>query len=117
MKILLVEDNRDAREFLTAVLVRWGHAVWSAGSLDGAKSTVAAVDLVIADVRLPDGSGLELLAWLDRCGWAVPGIAMSGTVEEDDRAAAAAAGFAELLEKPVDVGRLRGLIEEIGGSG
>ena len=81
----------------------------------GAADTLAAnctFDLVISDVGLPDGSGLDLMSRLrERHG--LSGIALSGFGMDEDRAASAAAGFAEHFTKPVDVERLRNAIERM----
>ena len=69
-------------------------------------------DLVISDVGLPDGSGLDLMSRL-RERYSLSGIALSGFGMDEDRAASEAAGFAEHLTKPVDVERLRNAIERL----
>ena len=69
-------------------------------------------DLVISDLGLPDGSGLDLMRQL-RETWHLPGIALSGFGSEDDVAASTAAGFTEHITKPVDWERLRRAIERL----
>ena len=69
-------------------------------------------DLVISDVGLPDGSGLDLMRDL-RETQGLTGIALSGFGTDDDVAASTAAGFAEHLTKPVDWERLRSAIERL----
>ncbi|MFB6351971.1 MAG: response regulator, partial [Bradymonadaceae bacterium] len=64
-RILLVEDERDLREPYELYLEREGHEVFSAGSYEEARARFdeqqGAVDLVVADVVLPDGSGVDLV--------------------------------------------------------
>ena len=63
-------------------------------------------DLLISDLGLPDGSGLDLMKKLrERHG--LSGIALSGYGMDEDRAASKAAGFAEHFTKPIDSERLR----------
>ena len=69
-------------------------------------------DLLISDLGLPDGSGLELMRAL-RDAQGMNGIALSGFGTDEDVAASAAAGFAAHLTKPVDWDRLRAEIERI----
>src|SRR5205085_8440768 len=63
-------------------------------------------DLVISDLGLPDGSGLDLMRHLREIQQ-VPGIALSGFGTAADLEESRAAGFAVHLTKPVDVTRLR----------
>ena len=69
-------------------------------------------DLLISDVGLPDGSGLELMKAL-RETQGLSGIALSGFGTDDDVAASRAAGFVAHLTKPVDWDRLRSEIERL----
>jgi CheY-like chemotaxis protein len=64
------------------------------------------VDLVISDLGLPDGNGLELMQHLSR-RYGLSGIALSGFGTEEDVAASRAAGFAEHLIKPIDWSQLK----------
>jgi DNA-binding response OmpR family regulator len=68
--------------------------------------------LLISDVGLPDGSGLELMKAL-RDAQNIKGIALSGFGTDEDVAASAAAGFAAHITKPVDWDRLRAEIEKL----
>jgi DNA-binding response OmpR family regulator len=69
-------------------------------------------DLVVSDVGLPDGTGLELMRELKgACG--LNGIALSGFGTDEDVNASKDAGFAEHLTKPVDWDRLRDAIRRL----
>jgi DNA-binding response OmpR family regulator len=68
--------------------------------------------LLISDVGLPDGSGLDLMKAL-RDAQGMKGIALSGFGTDEDVAASAAAGFAAHITKPVDWDRLRAEIEKL----
>ena len=70
-------------------------------------------DLLISDIELPDGTGLELMRELGG-GRGLPGIAMSGFGSEEDVRLSREAGFATHLTKPIDIARLESAIQEFG---
>jgi CheY-like chemotaxis protein len=72
-------------------------------------------DLVISDIELPDGSGLELMQRLGG-GVEMPGIALSGFGSDDDIQMSKAAGFSEHLTKPVDFLKLEETIYHVTSS-
>ncbi len=75
----------------------------------------AQFDLLISDIELPDGSGLELIHDLGG-GRTLPGIAISGFGSEEDVQQSAGAGFAEHLTKPIDLNRLESAIRRVTSS-
>lgn len=113
-KILLVEDHADTARVLQRILESAGYVVIHSGSVAGALefATARDFDLVISDVGLPDGSGLELMRML-QSNEGLMGIALSGFGTDDDLAASLAAGFAEHLTKPVDWPLLRDAIDRV----
>ena len=107
-RILLVEDHGDTARVLLRLLERSGYDVGHADSLAAAKQLTEhrGFDLIISDLGLPDGSGLDLMRELrERHG--LSGIALSGYGMDEDRAASKAAGFVEHFTKPIDPERLR----------
>ena len=86
-----------------------GHQVTVAGTVAGALDAVAkseeGLDLVISDLGLPDGSGLDLMRGLADHG--LPGIALSGYGMDEDVQRSRDAGFAVHLTKPIAVQTLR----------
>lgn len=114
LQILLVEDHKDTARVLGRILKTAGYEVSHADSVATARELANArrFDLVISDVGLPDGSGLDLMQGL-RETQGLAGIALSGFGTEDDVAASTAAGFAEHLTKPVEWERLRSAIERL----
>lgn len=112
--VLLVEDHEDTAQVLRRMLENAGYGVAQANSIAGARdlATKRVFDLLISDVGLPDGSGLDLMRELhDRQG--MRGVALSGFGMDEDRAASKAAGFSEHFTKPVEWGRLRATLEEL----
>ncbi len=108
-RILLVEDNPDTLQFLALVLRRRGHEVVTADRLATAFAAVneaeGPFDLLLSDIELPDGTGLDLIRELN-AGGVLPGIAMSGFGTEEDLRFSREAGFADHLTKPIDLNRL-----------
>ena len=114
VRILLVEDHEDTARVLGRILKNAGFEVCHAGTIAEATNLAGGrrFDLLISDLGLPDGSGLELMKTL-RDTQGMKGIALSGFGTDDDVAASAAAGFAAHLTKPVDWERLRIEIDRI----
>ncbi len=80
--VLVVEDDTAIRDMVEAALTTAGYAVTAAGSLAEAESAAAeaeAVDIVLSDIVLPDGSGAELP---DRLNAQVPFVFASGYLED-----------------------------------
>jgi two-component system CheB/CheR fusion protein len=115
--ILLVEDHLDTAEALADLLRDRGYQVSTAGSiaqalaLAGGAAADHPIDLVVSDLGLPDGSGLELMRELSG-RYGLTGVALSGYGMEEDVRKSHEAGFRKHLTKPVDV---RALEEAIRG--
>lgn len=77
MRILLVEDEDAVRELLSDELTRQGHEVASHRDLAGARGAFSP-EALIADVKLPDGSGVELMQELVALQPALRVLLMSG---------------------------------------
>jgi len=104
-RILLVEDNIDARLTLERLLKLEGHAVGTAtNGTDGlAMASSGDYDLLICDIGLPEMDGYELIRRLRKtAGAGLHAIALSGYGQPEDSARALAAGFDRYLIKPVD---------------
>jgi PAS domain S-box-containing protein len=114
IQILFVEDHDDTARVLLRILAHAGFNVSHAATLAKAREMAARqrFDLLITDLGLPDGSGLELMKSL-REAQGVSGIALSGFGTDEDVAASMAAGFAAHLVKPIDWERLRAEIERL----
>jgi len=112
--ILLVEDHQDTARVLGRILRNAGFEVTHAATIAEARARGGSMrfDLLISDLGLPDGSGLELMRSL-REAQGIKGIALSGFGTDEDVAASTAAGFAAHLTKPIDWDRLRAEIQRI----
>jgi signal transduction histidine kinase/ActR/RegA family two-component response regulator len=105
-RILLVEDHGDTVEVLTMLLEQNGFQVRSATSLEAARQIdLDEVDVIVSDIGLPDGTGLDLMRELKVRGQR-PSIALTGFGMESDVRASTAAGFDMHLTKPVSIERL-----------
>jgi HAMP domain-containing protein/signal transduction histidine kinase/ActR/RegA family two-component response regulator len=113
MRILLVEDHEDSNRSLTNLLRRRGYQVQSALNFQSALdlSTKGEFDVLISDLALPDGSGIDLMQTL-RSTRPVLGIALTGFGMEDDVRKSREAGFQHHLVKPIDLNKLDLLIQE-----
>ena len=114
-RILLAEDNDDARNCMVALLASAGYEVLAATDVKtgmelGRRNEI---DLLIADLGLPDGSGAELLLKLRANAPGLPAIAISGYGLPEDSLNSHAVGFLLHLVKPVNFTELKGVIQSL----
>ncbi|HEY4214066.1 MAG TPA: ATP-binding protein [Steroidobacteraceae bacterium] len=107
MRVLVVDDERDARELLWRVLTDAGAEVVGAGSATEALSVIERVrpHVLISDIGLPGEDGYELIRKVRMLGeevGRVPAIALTALGRLQDRTRALLAGFQIHLAKPVD---------------
>src|SRR5436305_10905 len=115
LRILLVEDHADTAEAMADLLREMGHEVTVAGSVAGglaaAEGHAGRIDLVLSDLGLPDGTGLDLMTELHG-RYGVRGIALSGYGMEEDVRKSLEAGFDRHLTKPVNLQALQTAIQD-----
>ncbi len=113
LRIFVVENHADTREFLTYLLRDLGHTVLVADTMSRALRDVPAAncDVLISDIGLPDGDGWELLARLE-LPRPIYAIAMSGYGMTSDRIRSKAAGFRHHLVKPMGLEQLEAILGE-----
>jgi two-component system CheB/CheR fusion protein len=118
LRILLVEDDEDSQEMLRRVLETGGHDVQAAGDVSTALALAdaRAFDLVLSDLGLPDGSGIDLMRELRRRGKTMPAIALTGYGQEEDVRQSHEAGFSTHLTKPINLDRLGRAILDVDGA-
>jgi len=113
LRILLVEDNAATAQATAHVLARKGYEVSTVASLKRALEAVAgAYDVIISDLDLGDGSGLDLIRHARTLG-STPGIALSGYATQDDVHECLEAGFALHLAKPITISMLEKAIQKV----
>ncbi|MEP6603629.1 MAG: response regulator, partial [Spartobacteria bacterium] len=113
-RLLLVEDHPPTLETLARLLRKQGHQVLTAASVEGALAVAAegGLDLVISDIGLPDGTGIDLMVELSQ-RYGLRGVAISGYGMDEDIARTRKAGFLAHLVKPIDMERLNRVIEQV----
>jgi CheY-like chemotaxis protein len=112
MRILVVEDHGDSRLVLSNLLGHWGYEVTTVGTVHDALQSLggASFDVLLADLGLPDGDGLELAAEAKKRQPHTKIVALTGRESEADRRQGMAAGFDHYLTKPIDFQELRGVL-------
>ena len=106
-RILVVEDEADIRRFVRLALVSEGHEVFEADGLQRGliEAGTRRPDLLVLDLGLPDGDGVDLIR--DLRGWSrAPVIVLSARSGEADKIAALDAGADDFLVKPFGAGEL-----------
>ncbi|GIZ50977.1 sigma-54-dependent transcriptional regulator [Noviherbaspirillum aridicola] len=111
-RILVVDDEADLRELLEITLVRMGLDVDAAECLDTARHLLGRHDyaLVLTDMRLPDGSGIELVREVSGAH-CTPIAVITAFGSTDNAVAALKAGAFDYLSKPVGLDQLRLLVQ------
>ena len=101
MRVLLVDDHEDSLEITARLLKLEGYQVVTAGTCREALESArqSRCDLLITDLGLPDGTGMELLMQMNAI-YPVPGIAMTAHGESWFLDGARNGGFATHLFKP-----------------
>jgi DNA-binding NtrC family response regulator len=111
---LLIDDETDHIEGLAALVAREGFTVRTAGTLSDARRLLAeaAPDVVLTDLVLPDGSGIDLVNDLD--GTPRPEVILvTGHASIESAVAALRGGVLDYLTKPVDTARLKTVLANV----
>jgi len=123
VKVLVVDDEPEARELIAMQLESMGAAVTVAASGGDAievvrmAAPVSGLDALVADIGMPDLDGYTLvrsIRALDaREGGRMPAIAVTAYARPEDRARALAVGYQRHFVKPVDIGELAAALSEL----
>lgn len=108
-RVLVVEDDEATREALWIRITAWGYRVMTAPDAAGARRLLAEEDpdIVVADLRLPDASGLDLVGELAGARRSRPVLLVTAHGGPRLAVDALELGAAAVLTKPVDPVRLR----------
>ncbi|HSM13945.1 MAG TPA: sigma-54 dependent transcriptional regulator, partial [Thermoanaerobaculia bacterium] len=115
-RLLLVEDRESLRRMMERALAGEGHRVESAADVGEARRLLVErgpFDLVLTDLKLPSGTGLEVLAESKRLWPEVPVVVLTAFGTVPGAVEAMKLGAAEFLEKPVDLAVLSSLVREL----
>jgi two-component system response regulator PilR (NtrC family) len=112
-RILVVDDEADLRELLEITLIKMGLDVDSAECLTAARGFLASNEyaLVLTDMRLPDGLGIELVREVSINHKNTPIAVITAFGSADNAVAALKAGAFDYLSKPVSLNQLRLLVQ------
>jgi two-component system, cell cycle response regulator DivK len=118
-RILVIDDHELNLKLLERVLQIEGHEVRAADSLAAAERALAEEQptMIVLDVNLPDGNGLELTRKLKshRATASIPIVACTAGVTEDDEHNALQAGCDAYVSKPIDLRRFATIIASMVG--
>ncbi len=112
-RILVVDDEPDLRELLEITLVKMGLDVDSAASIAAARDHLAGNEyaLVLTDMRLPDGMGIDLVREVSSDHKNTPIAVLTAFGSADNAVAALKAGAFDYLSKPVGLDQLRLMVQ------
>ena len=113
--ILILEDDITFSLMLKTWLGRKGFEVSSVSSVSDARSRIedASFDLILSDLRLPDGDGIDLLKWIKENNFVIPLIMMTSYAEIQTAVQAMKLGAADYIAKPLNLDELLGKIREL----
>ena len=117
--LLVVDDEPDLRTLYELTLLREGYDIDTAGSVEEALARLDArrYSLMITDMRLPDGSGLDLLRRLEETGRSEKTIVITAYGSAENAVEALKAGAYDYLTKPVDLKQFRAAVASALGRG
>src|SRR5437762_3060854 len=118
-RLLVVDDDDDARELLSIILQEAGAEVSTAASANEALEAFERErpDVLVSDIGMPDGDGYSLIRRVrsleGQSGAKVPAVALTAFARAEDRGEALGSGFQAHLPKPIEPGELTALIAEL----
>ena len=117
--LLVIDDEPDLRTLYELTLLREGYDMDTAGTVEEALLHLKdrTYSAVITDMRLPDGSGLDLLRWLEEGGRREKTIVITAYGSAENAVEALKAGAYDYLTKPVDLKQFRAVVASALGRG
>jgi len=118
MRVLVVDDEADVQIAIARALKVDEHAVRTASDLATARTRVAeGVDLVVLDLRLPDGFGLDLCREMRAQGSTIPILVLTASAQVSLRVKGLDAGADDFMAKPFAIAELRARVRALGRRG
>ncbi len=121
LRVLVVDDEPDARELLTTVLEEYGAQVIAVASAAEALEAIKQLqpDVLVSDIGMPQEDGYTLIrkvrALTVHQGGQIPAVALTAYARAEDRAQALLAGFQQHISKPVDPAQLALVVASLAG--
>lgn len=116
LTVLVVEDDEFLREIVAMNLSKRGFQVFSAGEGQEALKLVKenpSIELVISDIQMPGGDGMELLKWIQELRSNQPKVVLMTGYSDVTKREALEAGATSIISKPFQTEALLNLIHEI----
>lgn len=117
--VLLVDDDRDARDALTDVLSSLGVRATAACSAADARLILKYVrpDVIVSDLCMPDENGFQFISGIRKeevaLGGHIPAVAISAYLTANDREVAFRAGFDAFVQKPFELDELSAALDAV----
>lgn len=113
ISILVVDDEQGMRDFLKIMLKKEGYQVQTAANADSALTMLqeSSFDLVISDIRMPETSGLDLLAGIKDLYTDLPVIMITAFASPDDAVIAMKNGAFDYISKPFNIDEIKSVVE------
>ena len=115
VRVLVVDDEPDARDFVSFVLQKYGAEVLHAESVAAALTRLDTFTphIIVSDIGMPDEDGYVLIQKLRQRGFNMPAVALTAFARTEDRERALAEGFQQHLAKPVEPATLTEVVAQL----
>jgi PAS domain S-box-containing protein len=117
VKVLVVEDEPDARELVRRCLVECEAVLAVAASVDEAQKLLLTFhpDVIVSDIGMPEKDGYDFIRDVRKRGLMTPAVALSAYAQAEDRIRTTQAGFQTHLAKPVEPAELLAAVASVAG--
>ena len=111
--VLVIDDEADIRDLMEMTLMKMGLTVETAVGVEDAKAKIDDNDysLILTDMRMPDGSGLEVVQYINELMLDTPVAVITAFGNADQAVEALKAGAFDYLQKPITLSQLRSLVK------
>ncbi|WP_159880917.1 sigma-54-dependent transcriptional regulator [Aquitalea denitrificans] len=115
LRVLVVDDEPDIRELLELTLLKMGLDVVTAGNVTDAKALLLRepFNLVLSDMRMPDGEGIEVVEFIAEQALDIPSAIITAYGSTENAVKAMKAGAFDYLSKPISLAQLRTLVKSV----